>query len=983
MERAEEGEPPVLGATPSAAPLPQPQPEPEPEPEPEPFLPLERARYLEPVCEPGELRSTGTFQTLPDSNYKKIVLDRPSERDHDWRATVPAVLGLQDGACRGPPQDLSREGSQEQALLKYRRLLAQGKFDELAVLVWTFGDELNLPMVYKDVNNALLRDSPEDLAKYKEFMSSVNRYIEEQPAVREEFALFRGTTIAAGQRIEPTDATVFRQPWYMAASTDEDQAAQFAAERENSPIIKYIVPAGFTRCAPLHEALSAFPREHEWLIMPYTAAKYVGQEEREFPAGGGQQRLVVTFELLEEHAVPPRSRSHVMVCKASPLFRGRCRTAGLVDAGAQLGQTSREITARALVIGIADYKFNKLRNSVNDAEALAARLEQLGFAVQLVTDRTEAPGTVSKACMDAKIRHFADLLDKRTVAVFAFMGHGVECSSENFLLPQEQVEDDKRLARWAVNVQSVIADFGSSEPLATLVFLDCCREPVTMTGSTRGTRVGLADLKSPAGTLVMYATAPKEKAEDGVGDHGVFTEAMLKHMSTPNLSIYDLMTRVTSSVKEKTDGRQTPWISGSLLVENLCLVVDDTALGRTNTAQVEAAKTAEAQAIRTSQRLQEELLEKQEQHTAQVEAAKTAEAQAIRTSQRLQEELLEKQEQLEELKFCLDSDSPRGSLGSARPQHEPEPEPDVQQPDTNPVSFWDGTWEVQWSNSRAVFKTDTIIVAGGCWKVSGDHRLYHLDLSDPSNPRIVWPPKEEGGKPTGLQTANVPGALSKLLSPGFQVTWGTDRGQTIVWRRQNAAVGAALSLDGSHRQQQQQDRTPKIPTGVVVIKSAWPRAAGELLYCGATTLNAKRRHVLTWIGGAQPPTAPPGGELWDIQPTKNGHYTIKSAWPGAAGELLYCGATTLNAGRRHVLTRVGGARPRTTPPGGELWDIQPTKTGHYTIKSAWPGAAGELLYCGATALNAGRRHVLTWIGGARPPTTPPGGELWEVLPAKQ
>ena len=81
--------------------------------------------------------------------------------------------------------------------------------------------------------------------------------------------------------------------------------------------------------------------------------------------------------------------------------------------------------------------------------------------------------------------------------------------------------------------------------------------------------------------------------------------------------------------------------------------------------------------------------------------------------------------------------------------------------------------------------------------------------------------------------------------------------------------------------------------------------------------------MLTWIGGELPPTGPPGGELWDIQPTMTGHYTIKSAWPGATGEFLYCGGSKLNEERRHVLTWLGGELPPTSPPGGELWDIQP------------------------------------------------------------
>ena len=115
-----------------------------------------------------------------------------------------------------------------------------------------------------------------------------------------------------------------------------------------------------------------------------------------------------------------------------------------------------------------------------------------------------------------------------------------------------------------------------------------------------------------------------------------------------------------------------------------------------------------------------------------------------------------------------------------------------------------------------------------------------------------------------------------------------------------------------------------VPTGVVRIKSAWPGATGEFMYCTGLKLNPERRRVLTWFERETlPPTGPRGGELWDIQPTMTGHYTIKSAWPGATGELMYCGGSKLNEELRHVLTWIGGENPPTGPPGGELWDIQP------------------------------------------------------------
>ena len=46
----------------------------------------------------------------------------------------------------------------------------------------------------------------------------------------------------------------------------------------------------------------------------------------------------------------------------------------------------------------------------------------------------------------------------------------------------------------------------------------------------------------------------------------MFTEALLRHIGTPNLSINNLMVRVTKDVKAMTGNAQEPWTSGSLEV---------------------------------------------------------------------------------------------------------------------------------------------------------------------------------------------------------------------------------------------------------------------------------------------------------------------------------------------------------------------------------------------------------------------------------
>eukprot|EP01043_Picozoa_sp_COSAG02_P005927 COSAG02_NODE_164_length_32230_cov_37.505587_19_plen_1079_part_00 len=610
-EAAEEGVPPPEAATP----LPEPQPGPEPEPEQlasqraEPEL---RARF----CEADAARGHATFRALHESNYKKLVLDKPGGTDFDWRVTLPALDGLEVAGVR-EPDDLNRCASQLRALDRYRSLLAARRFDELAVLVWTFGEyDLNLPEVYKDANSALICDDPVGLQIYAGFMSSINHYIEAQPAQSARVELFRGTMIGANQRISPQllgSAGIFGQPMYVAASADQAQAATFA--EDGSPIIRYIVPAGCTRCVELPAELTAFPREREWLIMPYTGMRYVGPpEQREFPAlgvecgeGVRKPRLVVTFELIDEAAMPPDVPSHMMVCDAPPkpqpgLFRGAYGAEGR-DPGAPL-------KAVALVIGIQNYEQpRRLANSLNDATAVAEKLDGMGFDVISLTDENAKDGKVDLEQMHDAIEEFVEKVDENTIALFSFMGvpqlmhasvawstaglpacllaclpqllllkagaadiltgdrtvgHGAEQTEhggmrKHYLIPQEFPKKKNLFFQAVDHHRHVLNKLEKKHPLVVVSILDCCREKADVRGGYGGGE-GLKGLQFPVGTLVMYATGSGGDATDRISGsaHGAFTGELLKFIDQPGLSLLGMCTKVGEAVEAATDGEQKP-----------------------------------------------------------------------------------------------------------------------------------------------------------------------------------------------------------------------------------------------------------------------------------------------------------------------------------------------------------------------------------------------------------------------------------------
>lgn len=214
----------------------------------------------------------------------------------------------------------------------------------------------------------------------------------------------------------------------------------------------------------------------------------------------------------------------------------------------------------ALVIGNSAYEHLPVLDSPrNDATAVAAKLQRLGFTVITGID-------LDRAATAAKLQQFQQALANADTALFYYAGHGLKVSDRDYLVPI-----DANLANAADPEHSIIdlsAVLSSMEhgPDVGLVFFDASRDnplPPTVEPST-----GHADAPaSPhsAGMVIAFATGPGRTAIHGLGDaHSPFTGALLQYMDTPGLRIQDLLAQVRNSVVESTAGRQLPWDSSSL-----------------------------------------------------------------------------------------------------------------------------------------------------------------------------------------------------------------------------------------------------------------------------------------------------------------------------------------------------------------------------------------------------------------------------------
>ncbi len=215
----------------------------------------------------------------------------------------------------------------------------------------------------------------------------------------------------------------------------------------------------------------------------------------------------------------------------------------------------------ALVIGNSSYRPGyELRNPVADARAVAKSLSQLGFAVTLVEDTDLA---TAQRALDA----FVPSATAGDAAVIYYAGHGAVIAGRSFLLPVDfSMASFDAVDREALDAERLMQALSSTHSAFKLLVLDACRNnPLETRGATPLQRD--ADAPPPPRTedmLIAFSTTQGATALDGTGDHSPFAEGLIRHIGETETDVDQLMKKVSSFVRDKTEGRQTVWIEGSL-----------------------------------------------------------------------------------------------------------------------------------------------------------------------------------------------------------------------------------------------------------------------------------------------------------------------------------------------------------------------------------------------------------------------------------
>ena len=215
----------------------------------------------------------------------------------------------------------------------------------------------------------------------------------------------------------------------------------------------------------------------------------------------------------------------------------------------------------ALVIGNGAYQnAPPLPNPPNDAAAMKAALEALGFEVHVAIDKTQRE-TVQE------LGRFTASLPGAEAAFFFYSGHGIQIGGTNYLLPVDvEATDELSVTYGSVDIADIVKKMEENAGVS-IVVLDACRDnpflaqlaqAAPQTRSAAPSR-GLAVIKaSGSGAIIAYSAAAGDVASDGDGANSPYTTSLLKRIAEPNVEIGLMFRRVAGDVDEGTAGDQKP-----------------------------------------------------------------------------------------------------------------------------------------------------------------------------------------------------------------------------------------------------------------------------------------------------------------------------------------------------------------------------------------------------------------------------------------
>lgn len=231
---------------------------------------------------------------------------------------------------------------------------------------------------------------------------------------------------------------------------------------------------------------------------------------------------------------------------------------------ASFATESASMPMYALVIGNSNYENKPLTNPKMDAELMANTLKPLGFNVKLLND-------LNRKALFSSITDFYKGLPNGSVALVYYAGHGVQIGGANYLVPTEMsLTSERGIEINAYPLKAILDEVAHAKSSVNIVVLDACRnnpfQPGTSSKYRSISKLGLAKVTSPKGTIIAYSTAPGQLAEDGLGSkNSLYTATLAEEIKKSGVAIEVLLKKVANIVRKKTYDDQQPWYESSLV----------------------------------------------------------------------------------------------------------------------------------------------------------------------------------------------------------------------------------------------------------------------------------------------------------------------------------------------------------------------------------------------------------------------------------
>ncbi|MDA8996569.1 caspase family protein, partial [Planktomarina temperata] len=229
---------------------------------------------------------------------------------------------------------------------------------------------------------------------------------------------------------------------------------------------------------------------------------------------------------------------------------------------------------KALVIGNANYvDQTPLQNPINDAKALAAKLEQIGFEVTYKEN-------LEYREFGRTLGDFEREVASSDISLIYYAGHGIEVDSVNYLIPVDaELSNPSDVKFETVMLEDAVRASLNTGKLS-MVLVDACRDnpfAKSMIGGSRSVGRGLSIVDAQPGKIdqiISFAAESGEVAEDGTGNNSPYATSLLELLDEPNLEVGKLFRKLGDNVERMTDGKQIPVTRNRLSGEDIYLVVE-------------------------------------------------------------------------------------------------------------------------------------------------------------------------------------------------------------------------------------------------------------------------------------------------------------------------------------------------------------------------------------------------------------------------